>query len=89
MNRILYILFLSVISLMLSPAYAQQGDKSQTVAVADEVEMADAMRADGKIYVVVAIIVIILAGLFIFLFMIDRKVKKLEKLVLEKERQTK
>jgi K+-transporting ATPase A subunit len=46
-----------------------------------EVEMADGMRADGKIYVVVAIILIVLAGLIFYLFMLDRKVKKLESLL--------
>lgn len=46
-----------------------------------DVEMADGMRADGKIYVVVAIILIILAGLIAYLVMLDRKVTKLEKLV--------
>ena len=43
--------------------------------------MADGMRAEGKIYVVVAIILIVLAGLIAYLVMLDRKVKKLEKLV--------
>jgi CcmD family protein len=46
-----------------------------------EVEMADAMRAEGKIYVVVGIILIILTGLVVYLVMLDRKVKKLEKLL--------
>jgi formate-dependent nitrite reductase membrane component NrfD len=45
---------------------------------AQEPEMADAMRADGKIYVVVIIIVVILIGLIGYLFMLDRNVKKLE-----------
>ncbi len=43
-----------------------------------EVEMADRLRAEGKIYVIVLIILIVLAGLFIYLFMLDRKVKRLE-----------
>lgn len=42
------------------------------------VEMADTMRSEGKIYVVVGIILIVLAGLIAYLFMLDRKVKKLE-----------
>jgi len=42
-------------------------------------EMADAMRADGKIYVVVGVILIILLGLFLYLFSIDKKVGKLER----------
>ncbi len=45
----------------------------------DVVEMADTMRSEGKIYVVVAILTTILAGLIIYLVMIDRKVTKLEK----------
>lgn len=43
------------------------------------VEMADAMRESGKIYVVVGVLVIIFLGIAIYLFSIDRKVKKLEK----------
>jgi hypothetical protein len=51
-------------------------------------EMADAFRADGKIYVVVAIILIVLAGLITYLFLLDRKLNKLEKLI-EAKKQTK
>lgn len=43
------------------------------------VEMADTMRSEGKIYVVIATITIVFIGLAIFLFSIDRRVKKLEK----------
>jgi uncharacterized membrane protein (DUF4010 family) len=43
-----------------------------------DVEMADRLRSEGKIYVIVLIILIVLAGLFIYLFLLDRKVKKLE-----------
>jgi len=43
------------------------------------VEMADTMRSNGKIYVVIAVIVTILAGLILYLVRIDRKVSKLEK----------
>lgn len=43
-----------------------------------EVEMADTMRSEGKIYVIVAIVLIVLAGLMVYLFMLDRKVKNLE-----------
>jgi CcmD family protein len=39
----------------------------------------DAMRNNGKIYVVVAGCLIILVGLFIYVFMIDRKISRLEK----------
>lgn len=43
------------------------------------VEMADQFRADGKIYVVIAIVAIILSGIFIYLFRLDRKITDLEK----------
>jgi CcmD family protein len=42
-------------------------------------EMADVFRSSGKIYVVVAIVVIIFVGLAIYLFSIDRRLKKIEK----------
>ena len=44
-------------------------------------EMADAFRSEGKIYVVVAIILIVLAGLIIYLFVLDRKLNKLEQMI--------
>ncbi|MDB4918640.1 CcmD family protein [Mucilaginibacter sp.] len=43
------------------------------------VEMADAMRSSGKIYVVIVTIVLIFLGLAIYLFSIDRRLKKIEK----------
>ncbi len=46
---------------------------------AQEVEMADTMRSNGKIYVVVGIILIILVGLIGYLFLMDRKINRLEK----------
>lgn len=58
---------------------------SQNILFAQEgVEMADAMRAEGKIYVVVTILVLILAGLIGYLVLIDRKVGRLEKRLKEK-----
>jgi CcmD family protein len=42
-------------------------------------EMADGMRSSGKIYVVIATISIIFVGLAIYLFSIDRRLKKIEK----------
>lgn len=44
-----------------------------------EVEMADAMRANGKIYVVVGIILIVLIGFIAYLISLDRKLTRLEK----------
>ena len=42
-------------------------------------DMAKKMRSSGKIYVVIGIICIIFAGLAIFLFSMDRRLKKIEK----------
>lgn len=64
MKKLLSILALTIIYVN---AFAQDGP-----------EMADTMRSNGKIYVVVGVILIVLAGLFIYLFSIERKVKKLE-----------
>lgn len=55
-----------------------------TLQAQNDVEMADGMRAEGKIYVVVAVILTVLTGLIAYLFMLDRKVKKLEKIISEK-----
>lgn len=41
--------------------------------------MADTMRSNGRIYVVVAVVVTILIGLLLYVFRLDRKISKLEK----------
>ena len=46
---------------------------------AQPVEMADQLRASGKIYVVIATIVVVFVGLAIYLFAIDSRLKKIEK----------
>ncbi|VXD19060.1 CcmD family protein [Marinoscillum sp. 108] len=43
-----------------------------------QIPMADTFRSEGKIYVVLAVVLIILGGLFYYLLRIDRKLKKLE-----------
>jgi CcmD family protein len=45
----------------------------------NSVEMADRMRADGKIYVLVGVIAIIFAGISVYVINTDRKITKLEK----------
>ena len=45
----------------------------------EPVEMADVMRSNGKIYVVVAVIALILAGIIVYLIALDRKITRLEK----------
>lgn len=43
------------------------------------VPMADAMRSNGKIYVVLAVILTIFAGIILYLVRLDRKLTRLEK----------
>jgi len=45
----------------------------------NKVDMADTMRSNGRIYVVVAVVVLILVGLILYLVRLDRKITKLEK----------
>jgi CcmD family protein len=68
MNKIKYILLAALILVFQPFSQAQS-----------EVEMADLMRADGKIYVVVVVLLIIFIGLIVYLINLDRKVSKLEK----------
>ncbi len=62
--------FLLLLMLAFIPVFAQQ---------ANDVEMADVLRSSGKIYVVITTIAIVFIGLAIYLFSIDRRLKKLEK----------
>ncbi len=52
---------------------------SSVAAQAEQPEMADSMRSNGKIYVVVVVCLIILFGLIGYVIRIDRKLSKLEK----------
>jgi hypothetical protein len=52
---------------------------SISFAQAQQVEMADTMRSNGKIYIVVAVCLTILMGLFLYVFSIDRKISNIEK----------
>jgi len=65
MNKIL----LSVFSLFISINLFAQ----------NQIEMADTLRSNGKIFTVVAVCLTILIGLFLYVFMIDRKINKFEK----------
>ena len=49
------------------------------ISQAQTIEMADTMRSEGKIYVVIAVVLTILIGLIIYLVSIDRKLGQLEK----------
>jgi CcmD family protein len=43
------------------------------------VEMADLMRSNGRIYVVVAVMLTILIGLVLYVVRLDKKISRLEK----------
>jgi hypothetical protein len=44
-----------------------------------KIEMASGMRANGKIYVVITVLIIILLGLIAYVVALDRKIRKFEK----------
>ncbi len=52
---------------------------TNSFAQTEQVDMADAMRSNGKIYIVVAVCLTILVGLFLYVFSLDRKISKIEK----------
>ncbi|SDY48733.1 CcmD family protein [Hymenobacter psychrophilus] len=65
------VLLLLALLLPVWPALAQ--------APGAQPEMAEVLRQSGKIYVVVAVIAVVLAGLLLFLISLDRKLSRLEK----------
>ncbi len=69
MTKNILLAFFTLISLNL---LAQQ-------AVVEPVTMADQLRADGKIWVVVAVIGVVFAGIIAFLISMERKIVELEK----------
>ena len=84
MLKLKFLLFLFILTLAV-PVVSQA---QTTVATTTEetvsggnsdVEMAETLRRDGKIYVVVAVIITVLAGLIVYLIRVDGKVSKLEK----------
>jgi len=58
-----------------------------TLASHAQVEMADDFRGEGKIYVVIVIILVILTGFFTLLFKLDKKSKRLEKEVTQSRKE--
>jgi hypothetical protein len=73
-----------VLSLLMSMSLvAVQAQEKIAVTAADysnnKVEMADLMRSEGKIYVLVGVIVLIFIGLLAYVIQTDRRVSKLEK----------
>jgi CcmD family protein len=67
-KKLLFATFLLLNSLILK---AQATD--------NQIEMADIMRSNGKIYIVVAVVAIIFAGIIIYLINLDTKITRIEK----------
>jgi hypothetical protein len=63
----------TILLLLLLLPTAMFGQGSQSV------DMADSLRAEGKIYVVVLGLLIILTGVVVFLVRVDRKLSRLER----------
>ncbi len=51
----------------------------------NNIEMAEGLYSSGKIYVVVACLAIIVLGIFIYLFTLDKRIKKVENNFQEKK----
>ncbi|HRE51687.1 MAG TPA: hypothetical protein PK339_09705 [Flavitalea sp.] len=66
-------LILSIQSLLLGLSIYAQDIAPQTERVAT------GLRSDAKIYVVVAVLVTILAGLFVYIVRLDKKISRMEK----------
>ena len=64
--------FLLLLALLPAAVFAQADDAQKKYTAFD-------MRQNGKIYVVVAVVLIILIGLLLYVIRVDRKISKLEK----------
>jgi hypothetical protein len=69
-NKSSSVLFLFLLLAVSIPGFSQASEPA---------EMADLMRSNGKIYVVIAVILTILAGLILYLVRLDKKISRLEK----------
>jgi hypothetical protein len=58
--------------LLLSSTFSMEAQPTLT-------PMAELMRSDGRIYVVIAVLLTILAGLVIYLIRLDKRITRLEK----------
>ena len=63
-------LLLAVLTLIQITTFAQNNAAAKDEGV---------MRSEGKIYVVLAVVVTILAGLILYIIRLDRKISQLEK----------
>lgn len=67
MNKIFITILFCLFSSFL---FAQNQVKENSLSV---------MKSNGKIYVVVAVVLVILCGLFLYVLKLDKKISKLEK----------
>lgn len=71
MNQIKKIVFALLLGMIHLAALAQD--------VIARPDSKDLMRSNGKIFLVMTIVVVLITGLFLYLISIDRKISKLEK----------
>ncbi len=72
MNKICFLVVIILLQLIPFSLWAQLTEEQQKYTAFD-------MRSNGKIYVVVAVVLIILFGLFAYLIRLDKKISRLEK----------
>jgi CcmD family protein len=72
MNKLRRVAFVIALCIFQSFAFAQTADSTSN-------EPTDFMSSNGKIYVVMAVVVVIVLGVFIYLLNLDRKIKRLER----------
>jgi hypothetical protein len=73
MHKIFSLVFLFVFGMLRSIKTLAQDSLQKEVP-----QMADGMRSNGKIYVVVAVLLIILAGLIFYVVQLDRRISRVE-----------
>ena len=87
MKKKIFFLFNLLITSFFNPVFlfSQNKDKNENVvnSSTDAVEMADILRSDGKIYIVVITILLIFFGLFFYMWQTDKKISKVEKDLLD------
>ena len=72
-------LFFSLLMLLTLTVYGQNKETGGSF-----VEMADKLREDGKIWVVVTVVLVVLFGLLTYVILLDRKISKIEREVKSK-----
>lgn len=78
-RRLLFNSFLFILLTAGNALFAQAVDATQENATASSPAMATGFYADGKIWVVIGVIAIILTGLILYLVRLEGKMRKMEK----------